>query len=81
MEKRLLQSTGVQGAGKEGDLGRGSEVVGAQTCRRKEWREEGRVQNRFWRWSQLIDRWFWILELREGEDVRKTLIPRAPASG
>ena len=81
MEKRLLQSTGVQGAGTEGDLGRGSEVVGAQTCRRKEWREEGRVQNRFWRWSQLIDRWFWILELREGEEFRKTLIPRAPASG
>ena len=81
MEKRLLQSTGVQGAGKEGDLGRGSEVVGAQTCRRKECREEGRVQNRFWRWSQLIDRWFWILELREGEEFRKTLIPRAPASG
>ena len=81
MEKRLLQSTGVQGAGKEGDLGRGSEVVGAQTCRRKEWREEGRVQNRFWRWSQLIDRWLWILELREREEFRKTLIPRAPASG
>ena len=55
--------------------------MGAQTCRRKEWREEGRVQNRFWRWSQLIDRWLWILELREREEFRKTLIPGAPASG
>ena len=55
--------------------------MGAQTCRRKEWREEGSVQNRFWRWNQLIDRWLWILELREGEEFRKTLIPGAPASG
>ena len=71
----------MRGTGKEGDRGRGSEVMGAQTCRRKEWREEGRVQNRFWRWNQLIDRWLWILELREGEEFRKTLIPGAPASG
>lgn len=81
MEKRLQRGTGVRGTGKEGDRGRSSEVMGAQTCRRKEWREEGRVQNRFWRWNQLIDRWLWILELREGEEFRKTLIPGAPASG
>lgn len=81
MEKRLQRGTGVRGTGKEGDRGRSSEVMGAQTCRRKECREEGRVQNRFWRWNQLIDRWLWILELREGEEFRKTLIPGAPASG
>lgn len=38
-----------------------------------------RVQNRFWRWNQLIDRWLWILELSEEEGFRKTLILGAPA--
>ena len=38
-----------------------------------------RVQNRFWRWNQLIDRWLWKLELSEEEGFRKTLILGAPA--